>query len=271
MSKTLAIFVTYYPDVDLFRHNLEQIKPYVEGIVVCENTPENESSRYRITDFPDIVYLCSGENSISKGLNLAVKYAVENGYDYMVTMDQDSVFVDFNSYKTRAIHYLETHWAIIGPTPNAKALKDEYRRSRDSVIITSGMFMKVSTISYLNGYCEDFAIEGIDGELCAKAFREGIEVVQDKKSSLIQKYGDFRKITITKNKSIAIFNYKPNRLFYIFRNHIMIYRKYKDVSFTKQLMAKYYIRYIPKILLFEKNKINKISAIIRGTYHGIFD
>lgn len=271
MSKTLAIFVTYYPDVQLFRQNLEQIKPYVDGIVVCENTPESEALRYRIPGVQDIVYLHSGENSISKGLNLAVRYAVENGYDYMVTMDQDSVFVDFKSYQSRAIHYLESHWAIVGPTPNAQALTDDFCQSRNSMIITSGMFMKVSTICKLKGYCEDFDIEGIDSELCAKAFRAGIEVVQDKKSSLIQQYGNNRKIHITKHLSITLFEYSPKRLYDIFRNHVMICRKYQDIPFTRKLLMKYYTQFVPRILLFEKEKIHKISAIIRGTYHGICD
>ena len=103
MKKILAIVVTYYPERDLLEKNISAYIEYVDKVLIWENTPEEYKLQYRFVEHKKVEYCGDGINSISHALNHAWKYAIENGYDYLLTMDQDSLWADFSSFLNNTI------------------------------------------------------------------------------------------------------------------------------------------------------------------------
>ena len=92
--KILAIVVTYYPEKNLLKKNINAFIEYVDKVLIWENTPESEKLSFRFIHDEKIEYCGDGINSISHALNYGWKYAKRNGYDYLLTMDQDSILVN---------------------------------------------------------------------------------------------------------------------------------------------------------------------------------
>ena len=103
-SKVLAIVVTYYPEKHLICNNIEAFIDNVDKVLIWENTPQEECNKYRFLVNEKIEYCGDGNNSISKALNYGWKYARENGYNYLLTMDQDSVWVNFPLFLDKTIN-----------------------------------------------------------------------------------------------------------------------------------------------------------------------
>ena len=105
-NRILAIVVTYYPEKELLEKNVSAFINDVEKILIWENTPNDKKLLYRFLSDPKVDYCGDGVNSISHALNYAWKYAETNGYNYLLTMDQDSVFENFSLFIENTIYLI---------------------------------------------------------------------------------------------------------------------------------------------------------------------
>ena len=103
MNKILAIVVTYYPEKELLERNVQAFIDHVDKVLIWENTPSPDKLDYRFIEHEKVVYYGDGINSISRALNYAWEYANENGFDYLLTMDQDSYFENFDYYVSKTV------------------------------------------------------------------------------------------------------------------------------------------------------------------------
>lgn len=263
----LAVIVTYYPEQSLLRKNINAFIDYVDKVIIWENTPEADKFQFRFIQDDKVKYSGDGVNSISHALNYAWHYAQENGYDYLLTMDQDSVWENFQMYKDIVESENDTG-AIYCPNIN----NDPSICNPKQVVeygITSGMLVPVEVLNKIGGYDEQFTIDGIDLDFCLKAKYNGIKTWAFKECVLKQRFGQpIEKKIIW--KTIQVTSYSTIRLYSIYKGHIILLRRYKVSKLLKRRLLKNYLYYVPRnILLFEKEKRKKISAIIKGIYSGM--
>lgn len=270
-KKVLGIIVTYYPEEQLLRTNVEAIAPYIDKLVIWENTRENKEA-YRYVEGDNIEYLSEGQNiGISKALNIGWRKAQNEGFDYILTMDQDSRFTDFVNYLKTSVNYSNSKPAIFGPM----VTRDETTISRNSVreledsqyLITSGMLVHIDILESIGGYCEDFKVDGIDVDLCVRAQEKGFKIYQNSNGVLLQHFGE-PYVRRFMGKEYVCPNYSPFRLYGIMRNHLIIYRRSHRV-FVKRLAKIYFFHFVPRIVLWEKEKTKKLWNIIKGIYDGL--
>ena len=95
-QKILAIVVTYYPERELLEKSISAFIEDVDSVLIWENTPAKDKLSYRFIRHEKVEYCGDGTNSISHALNFAWQKARMSGYDYVLTMDQDSVWDDFH-------------------------------------------------------------------------------------------------------------------------------------------------------------------------------
>ena len=94
MNRILAVVIAYYPDMELLSENMNAFVDHVEKVLVWDNTPDGdkELANQELPGKEKTERVGEGENKgISYVLNWAWHYAVEHGYDYLLTMDQDSL------------------------------------------------------------------------------------------------------------------------------------------------------------------------------------
>ena len=263
----LALVITYYPDKDLLIKNIQSIINNVNEILIWENTPSSERSCYRFVSDPKVSYHGEEENSITHALNYAWKYAVENKYDYLLTMDQDSVWEDFNGFLHHTIHNPSRPPGIWGPNLNTHGdIHNEFSEVR--YLINSGMLQSVDTINKVGGWREDFRIDAFDIEYCYHAKELGIKCYRVGGYLMEHTLGN-PSVKRVFGKQLHLLNYSSSRLYEIYRNHIIVIRKYKETKVLKRNFLRFWMKdHLLAVLLGENNKMEKLCAIFRGVLSG---
>lgn len=271
--RLLAAIIIYNPDWQLLERNVEAFSQHVDHILVWNNSDKPvRLSQVRPLNrfFPKTTYKSLNKNvGIARALNYAWHYAEENGYDTLLTMDDDSVFVDFAGYKRRVEQlWSEGNECVCGPLATSKGSARGMQRVPH--LITSGMLVPVKHLQLAGGYCEDFLIDGIDIELCINLRGKGISSVMDTESRLMQRYGatasrKYGPLTLHSP------NYSPQRLYGIFRNHIIILRRYHyPPDLLWHIIRLYLIGFVVKgVLLVEHDKKTKLKAVAKGIRDGL--
>ena len=261
----LTIIVTYFPEKELLEKNINAIIHSVDKVLIWENTPSDLCENYRFINHKKIEYCGDGINSISHALNYAWRYAQDNGYDYLLTMDQDSCFVDFPRYLKQTILNENAPIGIYSPPI------DEGRIVRDfeeiDMPITSGMLIAVTLIDKIGGWDEAFKIDSVDDEFCLHAHTLGIKTFAVKGIVMQHRLG----FPVTRRflgHTIILRNYSPYRLHDIYKNNIILVRKYSQFTYIKKNLLNW-LKQIFWILLFEDDKAKKLMSILRGCFAGL--
>lgn len=272
----LAIVVLYNPDIELLDKNLSAFQQHVDKIILWNNSSDAIAT-LQINQLAEasskIIVMHQKENmGISVALNHGWSFAKEHGYNTLLTMDQDSVFHNFSAFKNKVIDiWKKGLLCICGPicTPKtACKTYDDFIEKKH--IITSGMLVPIELLNKVGGYCEDFFVDGIDIELCVKARKYNYKSLIYRGAYLTQIYGIPQSKRIL-GKTIHSAGYPPNRLREIFRNHIIIYKKYRyPFDILIHILYLYVLGFAIKgVLLIENNKKEKLKAICQGIKDGL--
>lgn len=262
-----AVVVTYYPDVKDATENILRYLPYVDHLIIWENTPRQDVSSYKITlpAYNDkINYMGTGKNEgIPVALNSAVDWAKENGYTHLLTMDQDSKWEDFQNYR-KYIADNGNSRTIYAPNVN------RLPQSEEGTYITSGMIVPLEVYDVAGKYCRSFKIDVVDHEFCFRLKSKDISFCRVEAGNIEQTFG----VPVQKKffwKKIKYAKYDAERLGEIVRNYLALIRKY-DVSkkFIKRVIKVWIIQRYCMIIWFEDKKWDKLKALTSGIFKGLF-
>lgn len=275
--KLSAVVVTYYPVLSDAIINIKQYIEHVDKLIIWENTPiiDRELHKIILPEYSDkIIYLGTDKNEgMAFALNRSVEWSIKNGYTHILTMDQDSFWIDFKHYRNKIVEYcIDKSIGIFGP--NVSTARERRKFSNFQVVkdvITSGAVFHLDIFTKIGLFREDFFMEAVDIEFCCWAYRNGYKTVVLGDCYLKQKYGDPTTHYFF-NKSLSTSNYSSLRLFGIVRNHIVLWREYPELSQSqkKLILTEYTLFRIIKILLYERRKIQKIWSILKGIVYGLF-
>ena len=115
MNAFLSIIVVYNPKVDLLVKDICSFIKNVDLLIIWQNSVLSDDVRECISSLGNIIFAGNGINQgIPTALNYALSYAIKNGYDYLLTMDQDSVLENFDNYKNTVIKKNQEKTCIVG-------------------------------------------------------------------------------------------------------------------------------------------------------------
>lgn len=265
MMKILAIATAYHPDTELMKKSISSYIGGVDRLLIWRNSPIDEKEFEALAGGGKIEFCGDCSNAgIPKALNYAWHYASEHGFSHLLTMDQDSVWENFEGYLAAALDPSAPE-GIFGPRINGTMGEEK----SIPFLLTSGMLVRVSLLDRIGGWNERLFVDGVDMEFVFRAREAGIYTYRIAECNLIHRLGN----TVKKKflgRTYTVNNYSPERLYGLYRSHIMIIRKYKSASellgpvFRKQNYRQRPIR----ILLGEKHRFAKFAAIIRGIRDG---
>lgn len=266
--KICGIVITYYPDVATTITNILQYLPFIEHLIIWENTPKKDIDKYKIS-LPQynfkISFVSTGENEgISIPLNYAVKYALQNGFTHLLTMDQDSTWINFEFYRK----CIASHKSISIFCPNYTKIVFTNNTIVDFGM-QSGSIYPIETFKKIGLFNEDYFIDAVDTEFCMRAKLHGIytktignALLEHNLGYSIKKYG------------VTSLNYSPFRTYHIVRNHILMWKKYRNnlpSELKKCILFHYILIRVIKIFIIEDNKFAKIKALFKGVNDGLFN
>ena len=219
--KLLALVTLYYPPAHI-TDNLLTYAEDVDGLFVWDNTPGGSNYQFPESISHKIVRLRQGENTgIGKALNAAAMFALDNGYTYLLTMDQDSAFTasTFKDY-IRIINNDKdsSHFAYI-PLINASGTDSNAPLKEAQGMIISGSIFPLRTIQKVGLYLDKFVMDAIDTEYFLRIRRHTGKVMLVPAANLKHELGHplRKQILIWHPMSL---NYSPVRTYYIARNFL---------------------------------------------------
>lgn len=263
--KIAVIIIAYKPDVGLLQKNINAYAGSMDKILIWQNSTFDSGRISKWTD--KITYIGDGANRfIAYPLNQALKWCRENGYDYLLTMDQDSVWEDFAGF-IKKVETLEGSGNTILYAPNVNnAFSTDADTLHPETVITSGSLINVEKALQIGGFKEKYEIYWVDGEFCFRARKNGYQITMLPDYNLIQQFGHQTRTLFGFKTS----NYSPLIYYYLTRNMIWEHREHGSEAVSWRCIL-YTLMYTSRgIILGEKQKLKKLTKIAKGIIHGFF-
>lgn len=272
-----AGIVTYNPDIARLEQNISAILPQVDKVIVVDNHSDNLKNIISLCNEFNVKVICNTSNKgIAYALNEIMEYAYKNGYEWCVTLDQDSV-CSRNLIKEAKKLLPRKDIAEIAPliyeaktgdTPTLDAKLNGKEYQKVPKCITASTITNVSIWKKIGGFDNKLFIDYVDYDYSLKARKNGYIIVRMNNVRLNQELGDseFHRTIFGK---IRVANHSAFRKYYICRNIVIFIKRYhQDISVTKEVLR--IAKTIGLTILFEDDKSNKIKACNKGIKDGIY-
>lgn len=266
-----GVVIIYNPLRDI-PDNINSYLAQVDELIIFDNTPKKPDW---LSDFVNtnnkIKYVGFQKNmGVSYALNYAAKYFSESGFDYLLTMDQDSIVPQDMVQKLLKVIEKDESIGIVTPIHgnkyNTNAVQ-ENKLQKLSVAKTSGNLLSLAAFQKTGVFNEDLFIDYVDIEYCMRLNITGYKVIQC--NSVILEHNE---ANISEKrfffKTVYPYNHSPIRLYYKTRNRFYLMDSYKD-TFPEyfEIERKSFINNIIKVVLYENKKILKLKLSLIGYYH----
>ena len=268
--KIAGVVILYNPDEDL-QARIESYLQILEALYVFDNTELlNDDIKNKLSGIPKVKYSHDEENKgISFRLNQAAELALKEGFDLLLTMDQDSYFDKgvAEKYKTCFINYNEfSKTAMFGlefikDSPSAICSPEKV-----SELITSGSIVNLNLYNKIGDFDENLFIDYVDHEYCYRAQTKGYELIKFSNIFLQHAIGSTQqKRSIASFKNTQRSFHSSTRIYYMVRNYLYVNAKYKN-SFPQELknQRNSILTRIKNKLLYNTNRIKLLKLIFRA-------
>ncbi len=264
-----ASIITYNPEITGLKKNIDAIRNQVKELIVIDNNSDNVSDIEEICKSYNTILIKNDYNAgIAKALNQAVDWADQNGYTWVLTLDQDSVC----SSRIVQIYKKFIDLPKIGiitcriKDVNSGSVSEKKGRSACYIdkCITSGSLTKISAVKEVGGFDESFFIDMVDDDICYSLTEKGYRILRVNYIGLYHEIGKSQMYSLGPIK-FEVTNHNPKRKYTITRNSIYMLKKHH-----LNPIAVYFIvfRRIFTVLLFEQDKKGKIKSIMKGIIDG---
>ena len=257
-----AVIVLYNPKEEFFGRYKEMSASF-NRLFFIDNSPNKNNNKDLLADIKNGKYISlEGNKGIAKALNSGVDAAKEDNPDYILTMDQDSIF-PLNKMEeiTKILKENEnSKYGIISVNYNSQETSLEIREV--PWWITSGNFINVKALNAASiRFMDELFIDGVDQEFCHSFMLKGYKIGLIPGIGLVHQIGN----PITHRilwKKFTTFNYPYFRYYYLFRNYFYLYRTDKKFYKKEYRKVKYFQPF--KIRMYEENKKGKLRAAKLG-------
>lgn len=266
-----AVVILYYPEESIVR-NIDSYLPFVQKLYILDNS-ENASFQLSgsFSSTGKIIYRSDGENKgIAIRLNEAVQLAGTDGFDYLLTMDQDSFFDGKNIQNyLRCVQGFEDpqNVSVFGLSFETRNSSFENCNSREVMhLITSGSLINLAVNKVVGPFDENLFIDEVDFEYCLRSVQKGFKNIcfanifldhQLGKSSTHRSFKNAAKTT----RSL----HAPERIYYMVRNFFYLQEKYHDVfSQEMNLRKRILLNRLKNNILYNHRRFNVFQNIIKG-------
>ena len=270
--KLAGVVVLYNPDINV-EDNIRSYLDSVDVVYAVDNSISDNSERF---SNDKIVYISNGENrGIAYALNAGARKAIADGYDWLLTMDQDSSFSDDGIEKMKEFiidcmenknEYNYQKIGLITPFHRTIFNENENPQGIDSpaVVMTSGNIINLKAYKEIGGFKDWMFIDAVDFDYCLNLRDHGYDIWRLTYIELKHNLGNVVFKNIGKKHMYSL-NHSAMRRYYIVRNRHYFYDMYHErwPDFCNAEKART-SREAAKIFLCEKQKYKKLFAMLKG-------
>ena len=270
IEKLCALIVTYNFDESFFKC-IKNIKKQVDKIIIIDNNSNKSCEKIlrKITQDKTIEVIFNSENiGIAAAINKGIDYAKGLGYEWIITLDDDSI-ADKNMIKNIFDIYNQLNDSDIKVLcPNIYDLN--IQEFCDDTLcqykfvnkcIQSGMVINLDVFNSIEKFNEELFIYYVDDDFCENIIKNNFKILRVNNSVLNHRDGKYVKKLFLGRE----FNYNERSnlsIYYRARNNIYMVKKFKKIYIIEN------IKDLIKIIIYSGNKIQNIRFYLIGIYHG---
>ena len=275
--------VLYNPDDTIFE-NILTYGNYVDKLIVIDNSlKKNNLLIDKLNEIFEskLVYIDNNDNlGIATALNQACDKAIELQFKWILTMDQDSSFINFDHYK-KCLEKVQNvnNVALLAANTDKEGYSTcdinecscNYREDKFSVI-TSANIVNLEYFEEIGRFNDKLFIDMVDYDYCLRINIKKFKILYFPDVFIEHKLGEvhLRTNIFTRKKKYKT-EHNAQRAYYISRNSLYLsknYGKYFSKEFGMlHILNIVFIHDVTKILLYEIDKWNKLKAKFIGLYH----
>jgi rhamnosyltransferase len=230
-----------------------------------------------------VALVLNGANvGLARALNVGIEHAAALGFSWAVLLDQDSR-IDGDMVSTlvavRESFTDKTRLGVIGAgfrekhriSPKTARLENRGNEWQEvQAVITSGSLLSLNAYRHIGAFREDFFIDHVDTEYCARARARGYRVLKTLRPLMTHSIGkptQHRLLWMKKWTS----NHSADRRYYITRNYtVMLHERGGRIPGSWALLGLLSgLNACKRIVLYEEAKRGKIAAVFSGWWDGI--
>jgi rhamnosyltransferase len=289
--RAAAVVVLYNPSEDVLA-NVDSYRGQVHTVIAVDNSEAPNQHFVAQLGSRGVTYVPLGGNKgIAAALNEGCRHASALGFDWVLTLDQDSTATPdmvtrlfecvrleqparhvanaeagaHQQLRSRLlplsgnIAILAPVWQQVGGLPEVTT---EDRTELDFAL-TSGNLIRLAAFEELGGFREELFIDRVDSDYCLRAKRRGWRIVQRNDAVLLHRMGHLRKVTFP--IPCWVTDYSPMRRYYMVRNLLEVRSEYgREFPAWMALERRYWRKELVKIMLAEPHRLAKMKMMIRG-------
>lgn len=275
--RMLGVLTLFHPDVEQTLENIRLYAPLLDRLIIWDNSPLELQDKAqllpRLSNLnTDIVWVGDGENRcIAPAINHAWQMAQQEGFDFILIMDQDSRWTNFMEYR----RLIEQHtgegdqWVF---TPYVEGC-DQWTISSDiqftELFINSGTVIPTKLLTDIGGADEAFPLDALDHDMAFRIRQKGYQIACLTTCRLVHSIGN-----PTKSEALHLtaHNYPAMRIYSIARSHIINLRKHSHWlkrSDKWRIVREYVLLPLVRILFLESGKWERLKMLMKGIRDGL--
>lgn len=278
MKKIYSILVAYNPDLEELNQAVERLKKQTDIVIVCNNSDYDvkfEDEQVKVFNFSENL-------GIAKAQSIGMKWAFENGADFVLQMDQDSEPDDklvenllkcYDDLTSRGYKV-----GLVGPQDFDKdtSLVNEARVKKGVYIVgtnyvameqtlSSGSLIPKKTYELIGGMDDGLFIDAVDEEYCWRIRKNGLMVIKNNDALLAHKIGEGLRNILGLKLGVSA----PIRYYYQFRNVLLLStRSYAPLYWRISMIVKVILKLFVFPFAIEDGK-ERLRFMIKGLRDGI--
>ena len=281
-ARYVAAVITTYNCYTSIERTILAIVNQVDKVVIVDNGSEPETldairSAIERNRLQTCEFLPQGRNlGIGAAMNIGVRAALAAGAAYILTLDDDTeaspgavaeLIRCFMDHEAQHVGIVWAQW--IGEinflqTSNGKGDKP---RTVDRTP-SSGCMISRKVLESVGMFREDYFLDCTDYEYCARIISAGWRVLTCPTATVFHRPGDVTRRQFF-GRTVLVSNYPAERLFLLCRNGFVLYLwDRRSGRYFREHCRSTAARFV-KSLLYEREKVRKSAAIIRGSVEGL--
>ena len=275
---------------------LEAALPQLAHLVVVDNSTEPATmsalKRLQARHGSKLHLLSNSENNLAKAQNMGIQYALDNGFDWVLLLDHDSIPAAdmlqqmLNAHacypnpsaiglvaphlkcgNSRATRYIQPWLGLLfrhrSFAPGEETLDNVYTVIASGSLIPSRVFTDTGLMD------EAYGIDYVDKDFCLRLHAADYRILVVRSAILQHRIGDSREHSMLGRRIIAT-HHSAQRRYTIYRNRSRSWRRYIGSApgfVLFDAMAALYD--LLRIIFLEEEKGAKLKAALRGLREGI--
>jgi rhamnosyltransferase len=274
--KMLGLVTLYHPDFPNAVDNIMRYLPYLDSLVIWDNSPLEHNLKQNIlalldTEADKVIWYGDGNNyCVAPAINYSWHYAQENHYDSILLMDQDSQWESFRDFRKQVEECLiQNDNRVFCPYIIGNdffEITQEIQNKR--VFITSGTVIPIKILNKVGGADEAFPLDALDNDLAIRIQKAGYSIVCLTKHILHHTIGEARRMGPLR---LFTSNYGPERTYSVTRSHILLLRKHHSwltLGEIYKILREHFLYKVIRIVFAEPQKIKKFKSFFKGVNDG---